>query len=239
MKKFLFLSVACAAFLRVSAQQPFICTEPGAVLETAEYDAKGKLTGYERQVIESCEKNADGWLEVTCRVKMLDAERNPVQKKGSEIVTHTVVRESDMILPLDEIMFSSVASSGDGASSLVKTEGNEYTYPLTMSVGTRLSDVLLVSTVYRGGEATNMKFQLTVVDRNVLARERVTVPVGTFDAYKITETIAAKILFINVSQKVVSWVVPGIGTVRSESQSKKGKLNSYSELVSFQRPAAQ
>lgn len=238
MKKILFFLAACANLFSAIAQQPFVCSEPGTVLEYACYDKKGRLTGYRLSTVESCERNVDGWLEVRTREQELDIDRNPVVKKDGtgDMRSCIVIRADDMILPLGDILASCLP---DPDLSVVQIEGNEYACPLTLSVGMDLPDLSAVYNVYNDGEPTKMNVQFSVTDRKVLAYEKITVPVGTFDAYKVTETVSVKVLFIRVTRTAVTWRVPGVGDVRSEESTTKGKLESYMELVSIQRPTSE
>lgn len=238
MKKMLFFLAACANLFPAMAQQPFICTEPGTVLEFACYDKKDRLTGYMRSTVESCERNTDGWLEVRTREQELDLERNPISKKDgpSSLTSCTVIRSEDMLLPLGD-MLTAVLSDKD--LSVVRTEGGEYSCPLSLSVGMDLPDVASVYNIRSSGEPTKMNLQFSVKDRKVLDKEQITVPAGTFEAYKVEETVSMKFLFIRVTRKTVTWRVPGIGDVHSEQLTEKGKLESRSELLSIRRPAAE
>lgn len=238
MKKVLFFLAACANLFPAMAQQPFICTEPGTVLEYACYDKKDRLTGYMRSTVESCERNADGWLEVRTREQELDLERNPISKKdGSDYLRScTIIRSEDMLLPLGD-MLTSVLPDKD--LSVVRTEGDEYGCPLSLSVGMDLPDVSSVYNICNSGEPTKMNLEFSAKGRKVLEQSKITVPSGVFEAYKIEETVSMKFLFIRVTRKIVTWRVPGIGDIRSEELTEKGKLESRSELLSIRRPTAE
>lgn len=239
MKKISLLLGACfAGLFSTVAQQPFICTDPGTVLEYACYNDKGKLTGYTSTTIETCEKDADGCLEVQSRERILDRNRNPIVKKNvpKEAVSRVVVRSNEMVMPIGDLLASMLP---DQSLSVVMTEGSEYVYPLSLSAGMQLPDVVSVYNIRNNGEPMNMNFRFSVVDRNVLAQERITVPAGTFEAYKIAETMSIKFSIINQTSRNVIWFVPGIGEVRTEQRSKNGKLETYTELVSILRPIDQ
>lgn len=238
MKQFLSLfSVFCAGAFSTFAQQPFVCIEPGMELEYACYSSKSELTGYSRSTIETCEKNADGWLEVVSREQEFDLYREPVVRKNGQgaMFVRTVVRSNDMVMPFGDLLASVLQNEG---VSVTMTEGCDYTYPLALSVGMALPDVVSVFNVRRDGEPTKMNIQLHISDRAVLAQERITVPAGTFEAYKVTETVSVKFMVFRVVVKNVVWLVPGIGSVRTEQQTKKGKTENYSELVSIRKPTA-
>ena len=234
--KFLFLfPVFCVGLFSASAQQPFVCTEPGTVLEYACYDAEGRPTGYSRSTVERCGTNADGWLEVVSREEMLGLSREPLVKEHGPdaMLARTIVRAEDTVVPLGDLLVSVLR---DERMSVAMTEGGDYAYPFALSVGMTLPDVVSVFNVRRDGEPTKMNIRLTVGDRAVLAHERIAVPAGTFEAYKVSETVSVKLLVFRVAVKNVSWFVPGLGAVRTEQQTEKGKIENYSELLSIRKP---
>ncbi len=239
MKKKLFMLVAicCTSLFAAIAQQPFVCTEPGTVFEFGCYNGKGKLTGYTRTTIEACEKKADGTLEVRSLEQTLDTHREPITKKfgPKDVVANTIVRSDGMVVPLDDI-FTSILP--DESMSVVLVEGDEYFYPLALSVGMKLPDVASVYDFCDEGERLGLKIQLSVSDREVLAKESLTVPAGTFEAYKVAETLSMKFSFLRQTARNVCWFVPGIGMIREEERTKSGKIENYSELLSIQRPTA-
>ncbi|MCM1300665.1 MAG: hypothetical protein NC250_06180 [Alistipes senegalensis] len=238
MKRTSFLLWVCfAGLFPAVAQQPFICTEPGTTLEYACYDSKGVQTGYSRSMVEKCERNADDCLEVSIREEEFDLQHNPVAgKNGPEaMIARTVVRADDMLVPYGDLLASALQGKD---WSLAMTESSEYAYPFALSVGMALPDVAAVFNVVLDGEPTKMNVLLNISDRRVLAHERITVPAGTFDAYGISETVSIKVSIFRVVVKNLSWVVPGIGSVRTEQQNKKGKIENYSELIAIRRPVA-
>ena len=149
------------------------------------------------------------------------------------MLARTIVRSEDMVVPLGDLLVSVLRTEN---MSIAMTEGGDYAYPLALSVGMTLPDVVSVFNVRRDGEPTKMNIQLHIGNRAVLARERITVPAGTFEAYKVAETVSVKLLIFRVAVKNVSWFVPGVGSVRTEQQTKKGKIENYSELVSIRKP---
>jgi hypothetical protein len=59
-----------------------------------------------------------------------------------------------------------------------------------------------------------------------------TTPAGTFSCYKMSSTIETKTMFTMVA-KSTDWVAKKVGTVRSETYDKTGKLISYMVLTSM------
>ncbi len=238
MKKwFLLAALCCTSLFAAVAQQPFVCTEPGTAFEFGCYNSKGKLTGYYRTTIEACKKQADGSLEVRSLEQNLDTHRNPITKKfgPKDVAANTIVRSDEMVMPIGDV-FASILP--DDSMSVLLVEGDEYTYPLALSVGMKLPDVASVYDFCSEGERLGVEIHLSVSDREVLAKESIKVPAGTFEAYKIAETLSVKVSFIRQTTRNVFWFVPGIGQIREEQRTKSGKIENYAELLSIQRPNA-
>lgn len=102
-KLLLFLSLL---FGGAAAAQPLVCTEPGTVLEYAQYDESGRLTGYTRSTVLSCGPDSLGRTQVMTRSEALDTLRNPVTMevngRRQAVVTteRTEVRTSEMVTQL-------------------------------------------------------------------------------------------------------------------------------------------
>lgn len=232
MKQLISLLFACAGLIPAVSAQPLVCTEPGTVLEYAEYDAAGKLTGYNQVTVVSCERNPSGALVVTNSERTLDARHDPVE--GELVGEHTeriVVREDAMLLSFGDL----VSELSAGAGSDVTLSGDEYAIPFDLEAGQELPDAKMFLTLAQGRR--KLKISLDFRERSVLARERMTTPAGEFDTYKISEKLTARVMIFKMSTRHVAWYAPGVGLVREEELSKKGKRESYSELIALRRPA--
>jgi len=62
------------------------------------------------------------------------------------------------------------------------------------------------------------------------AEENIETPAGTYNCLKITYNIRSQYGFLSDNRSVVDWHNKELGTVRSESFNKKGKLIGYSVL---------
>lgn len=237
MKKRLLILSACAVICLPAVAQPLACTRPGTEFEYAEYDVKGNLKGYTLTRVESCEKNEDGWLVVKNREQSLDLQRNPVMHKIDgerlpvEQVERIVVRADDMLLPFDELL--SDLPAGEGVE--ISVTGDEYAIPFVLEAGQFLPDAHLLVTAANGDR--QVKMMIGITDRAVLAFEEIITPAGKFDTFKIAETLTVKMMFFKITMKHTAWYAPGIGIVREEEQTKKGKPDGYSELIALREPS--
>jgi hypothetical protein len=77
------------------------------------------------------------------------------------------------------------------------------------------------------------KIATTQGKNTVTAKERLTTPAGGFDCVKIESEVSTKVLIINRKVGNISWLAPGVGTVRAEYYDDKGRLESTKELISL------
>lgn len=111
----------------------------------------------------------------------------------------------------------------------VKVTTDDLIYPPKLSPGQKLKDGSI--TISLEGGMMNMNLTTNIINRKVEAHENVSTPAGEFKCYKLSEDIQSKTGFVNVLMRNVIWISKDIGTVRSESYNKKGKLTSVTELV--------
>jgi len=78
-----------------------------------------------------------------------------------------------------------------------------------------------------------MTMSFHVVDRKVEAFESITTAAGTFECFKLSQTTKSKMMFMNLTLKSIDWIAEGIGSVRSESYTEKGKLEGYTVLTNI------
>ena len=95
-------------------------------------------------------------------------------------------------------------------------QGNAFFIPSSPSVGLldEVSFPVLVG---------SMKGSIRLTDRQVVSIEQITVPAGTFQAFKVTENQNSRIVGFSFDCSLVTWYVEEIGIVRQECY-KKGTL---------------
>ena len=81
----------------------------------------------------------------------------------------------------------------------------------------------------------NFNMSTLITDREVLGKESVTTPAGTFDCYIITQSTHIKSMAANQKRTTKQWIAEGVGVVKSEDYNKKGKLDGTSVLTSFSK----
>ncbi len=230
-----FTFVLCA--VAAVAAEPPVCTEKGTVLELRLYNAKGEAMGYERTTVMAVDRTPEGWTRVTCRSAALDSNRKPVvldEEKGTalEMDQHYLIRDKDMVryMPFD---LSAFGADFEGVN--VTVSGDDYTLPIEPVAGSELPDIAMNFKINAGEGMMNINLKFKVTDRKVSAREKITTPAGEFEAFRITEKVTATLFIASDSYMTESWYVPGLGLVRENRCTRRGKLESYTELLSIGR----
>lgn len=111
----------------------------------------------------------------------------------------------------------------------VKVTTEDLIYPPNLKPGQTLKDGSI--TISIEGGVMNMNMTTNIVNRKVEAHESIETPAGNFKCYKLSEDVLSKTGFVNVTLHNVMWLSKDIGTVRSESYNKKGKLTGITQLV--------
>ncbi len=229
MKRLLLLTAALL-FAAAASAQPLCCTEAGTELTYAQYDASGTRTGQTRTLALSCEETDEG-LKVYTTEEELDPSGTP---SGNALSTSTLVRQNDMVLQLDEMLRGIDPSMLQGMT--LGMGGDAYSIPFAMTPGEELPDIRLELKVSK--EEQSLSFRINITDRKVLAREELETPAGRFSCFKLQEKFSFRFLFFSFASRRVAWYAPGIGVVREEELTKKGKLESSSELIAIRHADA-
>lgn len=102
----------------------------------------------------------------------------------------------------------------------VEGKGAYMEYPVSLSVGQTLQDGSFdMDMKMDGGMQANVAIDVT--NRKVEAKEKITTPAGTWDAYKITYDAKTTITMgfaIPVKMQITEWFVPDFGMVKSSSK---------------------
>lgn len=214
---FLCFAQDCKTFLFMSAN---------AQIQMSIYDKKGNLSGVQIWNVSDVKKEGDGYSSTINTVFKDD--------KGKEITKSTgLYKCSGGMLQADLQM--AMPQQPQMQNSEAKMSNAYLEYPYAMTVGESLKDAQMEMDMnMNGGMKSKVSFKET--NRKVDAKESITTPAGTWDAYQISYNANMKIQMgpIGVPTKftVKEWFVPGIGVVKSENY-MKGKLAGSSMITSI------
>lgn len=226
------LIVLCTLFTAsVSAQNGcstyFPFTE-GMTLEYQYFNKKDKLEATSTQSIqEVSESGGETTAKVSTRMK--DAKGKESIDGSFTVTCSGGVFEMDMsqMVPAE-----SMAALGGGDAEM-KMSGDGFRLPTDAEIGQDLPDS--ENTIEFKAGVMNMKMTLNLIDQKVEAHETITTPAGTFDCIRFSYVAATKMSIMKTENRTVNWYAEGVGTVRSETYGKNGKLDSYMVLSGYEK----
>ncbi len=210
----------------VIAQCTAYLPEQGTKLTYANYDKKGKQTSTTTTEVTSVETKADAVYYhvhqlVSTGKKKNDTENDLLFKcKGN-----TFYIDMQSVLNSEQM-----AAYEDGT---ITVTSNNMTIPGDLKPGMELPDGDLGMTVFM--DPMTVTITARAFYRKVESKEEITVPAGTFTAYKIKGYMETKFAFMRFAYKLIEWYVPGLGVVKSESYDNKNRKLGYTELIKIEK----
>jgi hypothetical protein len=204
----------------------YIPSNVGTELHYEMKNGKGKITGlYTQKMISVKESGGETIFE------LLQTHMDP--KDSNKIIIQDTIsfRCKGNVFYIDMEKYLNQKQMEGFKDMEVKITTEDLIYPSKLYAGLELNDGSIALEIGSG----IMNMTTNIVNRKVEAIEDVTTTAGTFKCYKISEDVKSKMGFINVQMQNVAWIVKDIGTIRSESYNKKGKLNSTTELIKIVR----
>lgn len=195
----------------------------GSVREMKHYDQRDRLTSITKhEIIEKI--TTDNSISLIVRSSSYDKDENEIHTGDLELVCKDGVFRFDLQGYLDPNTMASYKEMG------IEVTADNLIYPSDINVGDELPDGELKMAV-KSGQATIATVVMTISGRKVEGMESITTDAGTFSCYKISYDINTRVGFINTSMSGVEWTAKEVGTVRSESYNRRGRLTGYSVLT--------
>jgi hypothetical protein len=193
--------------------------------EMESYNAKGKLTSRNHQKVKDFSKTATGFKAVVHTVM--------TNEKGKELSNGDLTFSCENgVLYIDMRNFIQEEQLKAYESYEMKIEASSLEYPSSLSIGQTLKDGTI--TISAANAPMAMKTVISITDRKVEGKESVTTPAGTFDCFKISAKVTVQsVVGVTMTFHLTSmdWIAPKVGTVKTESYNKNGKLNGSSLLT--------
>ena len=206
----------------------FYWFKKGAVAVFNEYDKNGKKFASTTTTV----------TDVRSEGKATIAEFTSTSGESSKDFKGKYKCEGDKVMMDIGSMFKDNEMSKGGMTMEMSNTG-WLVFPLNMKTGDNLEETPFEMKGMRNGK-TVMTMTSTVNSRKVDAKEKVTTPAGSWDAFKITEVRTMEISMQGMDKKIagpatsyVYWFVPGFGVVKTELKEASGKLMHRSELASI------
>jgi hypothetical protein len=227
MKRFVFLLLALASTATIHAQNCdlYIPVEEGTTLSYKIFNDKGKETSAIKQTLISKAETSSG-TEFLIKQDV---------KNDKDVMTNTLKYkcEGNRFL-FDMNSFIDKKTLESYKDMKVEMTIDEVDIPVGVTAGTTLKDgSIIMKVVSESPIQVNLKTFIT--NRKVEAIETITTPAGTFECLKLTQTITTDMGIAKMTIKTVDWISKNVGTVKSESYSKAGKLTSTMILQSISK----
>jgi len=210
------------------ADNIFLPAKKGMVLTTVDLNDKGYPVGYTRLTVKDV-SGSDSGMSITYAALPLDAKRRPKVKGGGSVFTAKV---TNGIMELEIKDF--VNPTAETADIPYGVTGGKIRLPAELRPGGRLEDIR-VKMFENLRPAADTFFVDVLVEQKCEAIEKVTVPAGTFECYKVTHKTTSTTNDRGVNEVRVTnsstWYARGIGRVKFVSYGARGEVQSSVELL--------
>ncbi|MFZ4547258.1 MAG: hypothetical protein ACOYN4_07480 [Bacteroidales bacterium] len=198
----------------------------GNVFGYQNLDAKGKVSGTTKTTCIDVVK-----VGASTNFKVKSEYTDP---KNSTPSSHEyTMRCEDGRFYMDMQSFMDPKSMESFKGMEVSVDSKDMMYPSVLSAGQSLPEASITISAGSGGMSI-MNMVVNVTNRKVVGNELVTVPAGTFECYKLTYDVETKVMF-KINTAVVEYINMGVGTVKTETFDKKGKLAATTVLSELKR----
>jgi len=231
MKKIALTIIFLIIVSNLFSDEAFFPTKPGMVQLIANLNSRGRVEGYNRMVIKDVRESGND-ITVIYTIQILDRNRKPA-RQSSEREYSVTISNDVVLLRLANVM-----------DAYFSTRNFNYTMtagilsiPSNMAPGKKLDDTWMKMVVHVP-VIGSVKADVAMTDIVCAGIETVTVPAGTFEAFKLTQTTTSVTEGYGSSKPIINtgeiWYVKGIGEVKSISYDAKGKVESSTELYELQ-----
>jgi len=219
MKKIVFALLMLASFTSFSQNcDGFYYLQKNKVVEMSITNKKGKEVGKNTYTITDVTKSG-GAVSSVVNSEFVDSKGKTISKATNNMKCTGGVMMMDMkafIPSAQQEQMGTVAGGGE-----VYLE-----YPSNMKEGDALKDASF-SMDFKSASGLGGHISIDMTKRNVVGKESVTTPAGTWDCFKIT--YHSKMVFkigigIPMNSDVTEWYAPGFGIVKTESNSGKTEI---------------
>jgi len=221
------LVLALVPFAQCDDCLAFVPQTEGTVWEQTSFNKKGKEVGkveYRLANVEQVGGKTD-----------FNVEQTSFDKKGNATYSGSLKYScEDGAFYVDMSSFIDPQQMGMQGVEF-KVNADAISFPSDLSAGQTLDDGSISLEMGMGGGPIKMNFVVEVLNRKVEAKETVETAAGTFECFRISQEVVTRTIMA-IRVKSVDWVAPGIGSVRTESYNKAGKLLGYTELTRLEKP---
>ncbi|NIJ53094.1 TapB family protein [Dyadobacter arcticus] len=227
MKKFtLWILLCLSAFSTPSVAQECMGfnLKEGSGFEMNNFDGKGKPSG---KLIYKIAKIASEGASTVFSVDMESLDT----KGKSQLKNSYKLKCTGNVLIMDASSMINQEQLKSFQNMEMKFTYDNIEYPTKYSVGDKLKDASVKGEGKSG--PMGITYNMHIKNRTVASQEKLTVPAGTYDAYKINSDLNMEMVMgfpVKMEMQTISYRAPGIIWDLKTETYRKGKLMAYSEL---------
>lgn len=214
----------------------FIWFKEGSMMKFEVQDGKGKSVNQSQMIIDKVYKQD---AVTIADVNMTDNEKNEFTMQfkcaGDKLYM-------DFASAIEQMMVKTNPENKEAARQASENVEMGFSdgfmsFSKNMYPGQTLDDAVFTMKSKSGNVGMYVTTSLT--GRKVVAKEKITTPAGTFDCVKVignrttTMNLLGKERNMGKPTQEHVWISPGIGTIKQENYTEKGKLESMSHLIEF------
>ena len=224
MKLFFVFIIAFGLTSAVKAQScNFFPMSKGKVLGYQNLNARGKVTSKSRTSCYDMSTDSNGVITYKLKTEISNA-------KDVQLASREYKMKCDQgKMSVDTESYADPNAIKGFQEMTIGVNNNDVAYPEELSVGLALPDAIITMQASAEGKSKNT-YVIIITERTIVSNESITVPVGTFDCFKITYDLELKTTTSNTF-KVIEYLAEGVGKIKTETYNHKGKLTSSSVLV--------
>ncbi|MBU2997135.1 hypothetical protein KO500_11860 [Cellulophaga baltica] len=196
----------------------------GTTLEYTNYNKKGKVKSVDNYTVKSV---------TTENGEMLITIDTTTKNKKNDSATNTQILRcvnGDFYVSLSDYL--SHQNDNQESTLELKAEGDFVEFPDDIKEGYELKDATIDLKMGGGDDTSGVSFaNMEVRNRKVLQEENFTINDYEFNAYKVSFDYVFTMSILKIRGSGIEWYVKGVGIVKTESYSKKGKLKWTRELT--------
>jgi len=219
------LFLCSAPLLKGQDCSGFFPQKEGFVLHYVNYDKKDKLTG-SSEISFKDKKQDEDYTSVVFSSIYSDKKGEAIYEKQVEVDC------KDGILYFSSSKFLDASTMSAYESMEVEVDANHMEMPLNAKAGTELKDGIVSAVVSNKGMKI-ITITVIVFNRKIEGIEIIDTPAGSFECIRSSYEAITELGFVKTNISAVEWYCLDVGTIRSESYNKKGKLMSYTVLESI------
>ena len=230
---FLLTTLCIFSFFDMNAQSSNLCAnnffypKEGKKLTYKQYDNKDKVKSITEQSLKSIKNTATGF-EAVITVTNKDDKGSSIQEGKDFIVK---CENGEIKLDLSSMMMNEMAGRMKGME--VSVTGDGVGYPSNLEIGKTLPDATMEMKLGING-TTMFTGKFVIKNRKVEAKENLTTSAGTFECYKISYDLDIDMIMKH-SNKVIQWMSPNIGLIKSENLDSKGIMQNHRDLTAIEQ----